>query len=59
MQHTAVCNGCVVTFLLRESPGPVQLDAAETEALSAMADVGLLPQLRLLSPDDPLAEAVG
>jgi len=58
MQHTVTCNDCVVTFLLSESEGPVEIDAAEAVALSAMADVGLVPRLRLVRHDDDL-EATG
>jgi len=48
----------VVTFLLSASEGPVEIDAAEAVALSAMADVGLVPRLRLVRHDDDL-EATG
>ncbi len=58
MQHTATCNDCVVAVLLRESDGPLEIDTAEAVALSAMADVGLVPRLRLVRHDDDL-EAAG
>jgi hypothetical protein len=58
MQHTATCNDCVVTFLLRDSEGPVEIDTTEATALSAMADAGLVPRLRLLRHDDDF-EATG
>lgn len=58
MQYTVTCNDCVVTFLLREQDGPVELDRSEAEALSAMADAGLVPRLRLVGPEDDL-EATG
>ncbi len=58
MQHTATCNDCVVTFLLRESDAPLEIDSAEAVALSAMADVGLVPRLRLVRHDEDL-EAAG
>jgi len=48
MQHSTVCKDCVVTYLLRESAGPVNLDVEEAEALGQMASVGLLPPLRLV-----------
>jgi len=58
MQHTVTCDDCVVTFLLGGSEGPVEIDTAEAVALSAMADVGLVPRLRLVRHDDDL-EATG
>ena len=43
------CNDCVITVLLG-SPGPaVDLDSDEQAALSALADSGLVPPLRLVS----------
>lgn len=54
MQHTVICNDCVVSFLLKDADGPVEIDRAEAGALSAMADVGLVPRLRLLRHDDDL-----
>lgn len=48
MQHSTACNDCVVTYLLRESPGPVEIDLEEANALGRMASVGLLPPLRLV-----------
>ena len=47
------CNDCVVTVLFSEGlfeEGPIDLDQDEAEALSALAEVGLVPQLRLISP---------
>lgn len=58
MQHTSTCDDCVVTVLLRESAGPLELDTAESVALSAMADAGLVPRLRLVRHDEDL-EAAG
>jgi len=58
MQHTATCNDCVVAVLLRESAEPLEIDKAEAVALSAMADAGLVPRLRLVRHDDDL-EAAG
>jgi len=54
MQHTVTCNDCVVAVLLRETDGPLEIDTAEAVALSAMADVGLVPRLRLVRHDDDL-----
>jgi hypothetical protein len=58
MQHTATCNDCVVTFLLSDADGPVEIDTAEAVALSAMADAGLVPRLRLVRHDEDF-EATG
>jgi hypothetical protein len=52
------CNDCVVTVLFSEGlfeEGPIDLDQDEAEALSALADAGLVPQLRLI----PLPERSG
>jgi hypothetical protein len=54
MQHTSTCDDCVVTVLLRESAGPLELDITESVALSAMADAGLVPRLRLVRHDEDL-----
>lgn len=48
MQHSTACKDCVVTYLLRQTAGPVDIDADEAEALGRMASVGLLPPLRLV-----------
>jgi hypothetical protein len=48
MQHSTACKDCVVTYLLRETAGPLDLGADEAEALGRMASVGLLPPLRLV-----------
>jgi hypothetical protein len=58
MQYTVTCQDCVVSFLLNDTDGPVEIDSAEAVALSAMADVGLVPRLRLVRHDDDL-EATG
>jgi len=47
------CGDCVVTFLLGSAPPAtvgVELDSAEQEALRVLADSGLVPPLRLVSP---------
>ena len=46
MRNTDACGDCVVTHLL--AAGPVELNDAETEALGNLAEVGLVPRLRLL-----------
>jgi len=48
MQHSTACGDCVVTYLLREATGPLELGNDEAEALGQMASVGLLPPLRLV-----------
>jgi hypothetical protein len=48
MQHSTACGDCVVTYLLRETAGPVDLEVDEAVALGRMASVGLLPPLRLV-----------
>jgi hypothetical protein len=57
-QHTDTCSDCVVSFLLNDADGPVDIDSAEVAALSTMADAGLVPRLRLVRHDDDL-EATG
>lgn len=47
------CNDCVVTVLFSEGlfeEGPINLDQDEAEALTALAEAGLVPQLRLIPP---------
>jgi hypothetical protein len=41
------CGDCVVTVLLGGPPDGVDLDDAERQAISALAEGGLLPPLRL------------
>jgi hypothetical protein len=43
------CGDCVVTVLLGAPPVGVELDAAEQAAISALADQGLVPPLRLVT----------
>lgn len=57
-QHTETCTDCVVSFLLREGDGPVDIDTNEVAALSTMAEAGLVPHLRLVRHDEDL-EATG
>lgn len=42
------CGDCVVTVLLGAPPDGVELDAAERQALDALAEGGLVPRLRLV-----------
>ncbi len=48
MQHTKVCDDCVVTALLHITAHPVRLVEAESEALGNLAAVGLVAPLRLV-----------
>ena len=48
MQHTDACHDCVVTAILQIQPGPIDLEAPEIDALESMADLGLVPTLRLV-----------
>lgn len=48
MQHTAACLDCVVGHLLRDALGPIEVDQEQVVALEALADVGLVPHLRLV-----------
>jgi hypothetical protein len=50
MDRTDACSDCVVSVLLTD--GPVELDAAEEQALGALADAGLVPRLRLITNDE-------
>lgn len=47
------CGDCLVTVLLGAPPEGIQLDAGERQALSVLADSGLVPPLRLVSADLP------
>ena len=46
MLDTSACDDCVVTCLLGD--GPVDLSDGQTEAINNLADVGLVPRLRLV-----------
>ena len=47
MQHTEVCEDCVVTFLCnREPDDAVVIDVEEVRAVKALQDAGLVPELR-------------
>jgi len=43
------CGDCVVTCLLGGPPEPVELDGDEVGALDALAGLGMLPPLRLVT----------
>ena len=47
MQHTAACDDCVVTFIVSREPGDaLVIDVAEERAARALAQAGLVPNLR-------------
>jgi hypothetical protein len=54
------CGDCVVTVLLGVPPAGVELDEAEQAAITALADQGLVPPLRLLTgrSEEPEATAL-
>lgn len=47
------CADCVVSCLLGGPPEPVKLDGDEVGALGALAGLGMLPPLRLVTAVDP------
>lgn len=47
-RDSAACDDCVVSVLF--SSQPLEVDGEEQEALSLLADAGLVPRLRLLPP---------
>jgi hypothetical protein len=48
-RHTDACNDCMVTFLCdRDVDDALVIDAEEARAMRALADAGLVPQLRLV-----------
>ena len=49
------CADCVITVLLGAPPGGVRLDATERRAIDALAEAGMVPQLRLVPSDDEVA----
>jgi hypothetical protein len=47
MQHTAACDDCVVTFIVRREPGTaIVIDVEEARALRNLSGAGLVPELR-------------
>jgi hypothetical protein len=48
MQHTAACHDCVVSHLLADVLGPIEVDREQAAALEVLADAGLVPELRLI-----------
>lgn len=49
LMRDLACSDCVVTLLLGP-PDALVLDAEEARALNALADGGLVPPLRLVTP---------
>lgn len=47
-QHTRACRDCVVTHLLSDMVGVVEVGLEQVDALEALAECGLIPQLRLV-----------
>ena len=47
------CGDCVISVLLGAPPSGVELDETERLALSALADAGMVPQLLLVTIDEP------
>jgi len=50
------CRDCVVTVLLGEPPGVVEVDEGERQALEVLADSGLVPRLRLVPLGLPVVD---
>lgn len=48
MQHTARCEDCVVSYVLRGPGEPVVVDGREARALDELGRAGLVPLLRLV-----------
>ena len=52
MQHTVVCDDCVVTFILSEDGEPegseFELNSDEEVAVLNLASAGLVPRLKLV-----------
>ncbi len=46
-QKTGACGDCVVMYLLRDLPGPIEVEEEQAVALGILAECGLVPQLRL------------
>jgi len=48
-QHTGACRDCVVTHLMSYVADPLRVDDDQAEALEVLAELGLVPGLRLVS----------
>ena len=47
-QGTATCHDCIVTHVLRDVGGPLEVDDQQAGALEILAEVGLVPDLKLV-----------
>jgi hypothetical protein len=47
-QYTRACRDCVVSHLLSGMSGVVEVGRDQADALEALAECGLVPQLRLV-----------
>ena len=47
-QRTEACSECVVMHLLKDLPGPIEVEGDQAEALGILAECGLVPMLRLV-----------
>jgi hypothetical protein len=45
------CGGCVISVMLGAPPAGVELTADEHRALDVLAAAGMVPELRLVTPD--------
>jgi len=50
VRSPGACGDCVVTVLLGAPPDGIELDNDEVAALGALAEGGLVPPLRLVTP---------
>ena len=50
VRSPSACGDCVVTVLLGGPPQGVEVDPEELTALATLADEGLVPPLRLVTP---------
>lgn len=46
------CGDCVVTVMLGAPPGALEVDGEERSALATLARSGLVPQLRMVRPEE-------
>jgi hypothetical protein len=61
MEHTSACDDCIVTVLLEHMPqqSPLDLGGDEADALSNLAEAGLVAPLRLVPRVDGSEAAAG
>jgi hypothetical protein len=52
VRHTDACDDCVVTFILGMGADALEVGPDEATALANLAEVGLLPPLRLVTRSD-------